>query len=206
MTRKIKIAAAQYPLDELKDLAAYEAKITRWVEEAVNAGAGLLVFPEYGSMELASVGGKASDVQASFDVVSGLVPELDRVHAKLAAKHSVTIVAGSGPQRRPGCTMNVAHIFGPTGVRGHYDKIMPTPWSASPGTLLRARCLRCLMWAPYAIGLLILLMTLNFRCCRGCFWRKRGGKMISAPSNTGTEWGDRRVRTGAVARGLGERG
>ena len=49
MTRKIKIAAAQYPLDELKDLAAYEAKITRWVEEAVAAGAGLLVFPEYGS-------------------------------------------------------------------------------------------------------------------------------------------------------------
>ena len=46
MTRKIKIAAAQYPLDELKDLAAYEAKITRWVEEAVSAGAGLLVFPE----------------------------------------------------------------------------------------------------------------------------------------------------------------
>ena len=82
MTRKIKIAAAQYPLDELKDLDAYEAKITRWVEEAVSAGAGLLVFPEYGSMELASIGGKASDVQASFDVVSGLVPELDRVHAK----------------------------------------------------------------------------------------------------------------------------
>ena len=102
MTRKIKIAAAQYPLDELKDLAAYEAKITRWVEEAVGAGAGLLVFPEYGSMELASIGGKAADVQASFDVVSGLVPELDRVHAALAAKHGVTIVAGSGPQRAAG--------------------------------------------------------------------------------------------------------
>ena len=84
----------------------------------MNAGAGLLVFPEYGSMELASIGGKAGDVQASFDVVSGLVPELDRVHARLAAKHGVTIVAGSGPQRRPGCTMNVAHIFGPTGIKG----------------------------------------------------------------------------------------
>ena len=64
MTRKIKIAAAQYPLDELKDLAAYEAKITRWVDEAVSAGAGLLVFPEYGAMELSSIGGNASDVQS----------------------------------------------------------------------------------------------------------------------------------------------
>ena len=81
MTRKIKIAAAQYPLDELKDLHAYEAKITRWVEEAVAAGAKLLVFPEYGSMELASIDGKAGDVQPSFDAVSALVPELDRVHS-----------------------------------------------------------------------------------------------------------------------------
>ena len=99
MTRKIKIAAAQYPLDELRDLRAYEAKIRRWTEEAVAAGAKLLVFPEYGSMELASIGGKASDVQTSFDAVSALVPELDRVHSGLAAKHGVTIVAGSGPQR-----------------------------------------------------------------------------------------------------------
>jgi hypothetical protein len=58
MTRKLKIAAAQYPLDELKDLPAYEAKITRWIEVAVGAGAGLLVFPEYGSMELASIGAR----------------------------------------------------------------------------------------------------------------------------------------------------
>lgn len=58
MARKIKIAAAQYPLDELNDLKAYEAKITRWVDEAVGAGAGLLVFPEYGAMELAGIGAR----------------------------------------------------------------------------------------------------------------------------------------------------
>ena len=122
-------------------MRAYEAKITRWVEEAVAAGAKLLVFPEYGSMELASIGGKASDVQASFDAVSGLVPELDRVHSKLAAKHGVTIVAGSGPQRRPGCTMNVAHIFGPTGIKGNYDKIMPTPGERDPWKIASGKTL-----------------------------------------------------------------
>ena len=46
MTRKITIAAAQYPLDALKSLAEYEAKITRWVEEAVGQAAELLLFPE----------------------------------------------------------------------------------------------------------------------------------------------------------------
>ena len=103
MTRKIKVAAAQYPLDELKDLIAYETKITRWVAEAVEAGAGLLVFPEYGSMELAGIGSRAGDVQTSFDAVSALVPELDRVHSWLAAKHGVTM-CGVWPHEI-GCTM-----------------------------------------------------------------------------------------------------
>ena len=120
MTRKIKIAAAQYPLDELQDLRAYEAKITRWVEEALEAGAELLVFPEYSSMELASIGGKAGDVQASFDAVSALVPELDRVHSGLAAKHGVTIVAGSGPQ--PGGLHDECGAYLRATGTGQYDK------------------------------------------------------------------------------------
>ena len=59
MTGLFKIAAAQYPLDQLDSAAGYEAKITRWVEEAAGAGADLLVFPEYGAMELASLAGAA---------------------------------------------------------------------------------------------------------------------------------------------------
>jgi predicted amidohydrolase len=200
MTRKIKIAAAQYPLDELKDLQAYEAKITRWVEEAVNAGAGLLVFPEYGSMELASIGGKAGEVQASFDVVSGLVPELDRVHVKLAAKHGVTIVAGSGPQRRPGCTMNVAHIFGPTGIKGHYDKIMPTPWEREPWHIASGKTLTVFDVGIARIGLLI-CYDIEFPLLSRAL-AEAGAEIILAPSNTETEWGYWRVRTGAVARAL----
>ena len=200
MTRKIKIAAAQYPLDELKDLAAYEAKITRWVEEAVSAGAGLLVFPEYGSMELASIGGNASDVQASFDVVSGLVPELDRVHAQLAAKHGVTIVAGSGPQHKAGCTMNVAHIFGPTGIRGHYDKIMPTPWEREPWNIASGKTLTVFDVGTARIGLLI-CYDIEFPLLSRAL-AEAGAEIILAPSNTETEWGYWRVRTGAVARAL----
>jgi predicted amidohydrolase len=200
MTRKIKIAASQYPLDELKDLAAYEAKITRWVDEAVGAGAGLLVFPEYGAMELAGIGGKAGDVQASFDAVSGLMPDLDRVHARLAAKHGMTIVASSGPQRRPGCTMNVAHIFGPTGLLGHYDKIMPTPWERDPWNIASGKTLTVFDVGITRIGLLI-CYDIEFPLLSRAL-AEAGAEIILAPSNTETEWGYWRVRTGAVARAL----
>ena len=53
----MKIASAAYPLSWFDDFAAYEAKLTAWVAEAAGQGAELLVFPEYGAMELASLGG-----------------------------------------------------------------------------------------------------------------------------------------------------
>ena len=63
MSRVTRIAAAAYPLDFHDDWASYAEKVSRWVEEAQ---AALLVFPEYGAMELASLGGAeiAGDPQA----------------------------------------------------------------------------------------------------------------------------------------------
>ena len=200
MTRKIKIAAAQYPLDELQNLAAYEAKITRWVEEAVTAGAKLLVFPEYGAMELAAIGGYAGDVAKSFDAVSALTVEIDRVHAGLASKHGVAIVSGSGPERRSDYTMNVAHIFGPTGAKGSYDKIMPTPWERDPWNIKAGRELKVFDVGFARVGLLI-CYDIEFPLLSRAL-AEAGAEIILAPSNTETEWGYWRVRTGAVARAL----
>ena len=66
----MKIAAAAYPLDWFDDFNEYEAKLASWVEAA--EGADLLVFPEYGAMELASLGGRevAGDPEASLHEVS----------------------------------------------------------------------------------------------------------------------------------------
>ena len=65
MPRTITVAAAQYNLDAHENLAAYRAKITRWVEDAVGRGAEILVFPEYGAMELCSIGNKGGDLEVS---------------------------------------------------------------------------------------------------------------------------------------------
>ena len=55
-----KVAAAQYPLDWFDAFSAYEDKMSGWVEEAAQAGAKLLVFPEYGAMELTSLAGRVA--------------------------------------------------------------------------------------------------------------------------------------------------
>ena len=52
---RLRIASAQYDIGFLRDWESFRAKIRQWVEEAAAEKAELLVFPEYFSMELASL-------------------------------------------------------------------------------------------------------------------------------------------------------
>jgi predicted amidohydrolase len=200
MSRLLRIAAAQYPLSDLADLAAYEAKIGGWVAQAAGQGAEVLVFPEYGSMELASIAGKGRDIQGALDAVSALIPEVDRVHSALARRHGVLIVAGSAPQRRGSLTLNVARVFGPSGAAGSYDKIMPTPGERSLLGVTGGRTLKLFETPKAKIGLLI-CYDIEFPLLSRAL-AEAGAEIILAPSDTETEWGYWRVRVGGMARAL----
>ena len=54
----VKIATAQYDISFLENWQAYQQKIERWVIEATAQDAEILLFPEYFSMELASLFGQ----------------------------------------------------------------------------------------------------------------------------------------------------
>lgn len=201
MSRTLHIAAAQYPLTEFGSLADYEAKVAAWVAEAAGRGAEVLVFPEYGAMELCSIGNRGRDLHGSIDAVSELVPELDRLHSALARTHGVIIVAGSAPHRRGADhTVNVAHVYGPTGKRGSFDKIMPTPWERDPWRIRGGRALKVFDIGKTRLGLLI-CYDIEFPLLSRAL-AEAGAEVILAPSNTETEWGYWRVRTGAMARAL----
>lgn len=138
----MKIAAAAYPLDFHADFAAYEAKLTRWVEDAAAQGADLLVFPEYGAMELASLGGAevAADLELALVEVARWRDEVDALHLRLAAAYGLHILGASGPVyptagARP---VNRATLYAPTGILGHQDKQIMTrfereTWFVDPG-------------------------------------------------------------------------
>ena len=54
----MKIAAAAYPIDWHNRWNDYVGKLRVWVRTAAEQGAELLVFPEYGALELASLAGE----------------------------------------------------------------------------------------------------------------------------------------------------
>lgn len=200
----MKIAAAAYPLDFLDDFATYAAKITAWVEDAAGQGAELLVFPEYGAMELGSLGGRAvaADLEACLHEVARWKPQVDALHGALAARHGLHILGASGPvflegQARP---VNRATFYGPGGILGHQDKQIMTRfereiWFVDPGQGLT------LFDTPLGrIGVVICYDSEFPLLSRALV--EAGAEILLAPSCTDSFRGFTRVRVGAMARAL----
>lgn len=126
---KLRVAAAQYPIDAIGSWSAYEDKLASWFSSASAQQANLLVFPEYGAMELARIADEDvwGDLQKSIDFVGGLRGRVDALHAELATAHGVHVVAASLPERLPdGSACNVARLIAPGGKTGVQRKLVMT--------------------------------------------------------------------------------
>ena len=200
MSMTLRIAAAQYPLDVLTSFSAYREKIARWVEDAVAQGAELLVFPEYGAMELATLGGGKGDLEADIDAVTRLIPQMDEVHTALAVRHRVTIVGGSFLERTNGKTINAGHVFGPGGVKGRFEKCIPTPWERTDAKVAQGGPISVFDIGITRLGIVI-CYDIEFPLISRAL-AEAGAELILAPSNTDAESGYWRVRIGAMARAL----
>ena len=200
MTHLVRIAAAAYPFEWFDDFDAYRAKITEWVAEA--ADCDLLVFPEYGAMELASLGGRAvaSDLEASLHEVARHEPARDALHAELAARHGVHILAASGPHFEGPRPVNRAVLYGPQGRIGHQDKQIMTRFEREDWNVIGAPGLRVFDTAVGRIGVLI-CYDAEFPLL-GRVLAEAGVQIILVPSCTDTVAGYNRVRIGAMARAL----
>jgi predicted amidohydrolase len=197
------VAAAAYPMDFLDSWQAYEEKLTQWVKEAADAGAELLVFPEYGAMELATLAGRdvALDLEASLRAVSDRVPEADALHAQLAQAFGVHILAASAPVFDPDLgdrPVNRARFFAPNGDMGHQDKQIMTRFEREEWGVVAGGPLQMFDTGLGRIGILI---------CYDSEFPLLGRAMAEAdlilvPSCTEALTGYSRVRIGSMARAL----
>ena len=202
----MKVAAAAYPLDWFDDWSDYETKLDRWVAEAADKGAALLVFPEYGAMELTSLGGRevAADIEGALREVDRHKAGSDAMMARLAARYGVHILAGSGPVydlphagERP---VNRASLFGPKGLIGHQDKAMMTRFEREDWNVVAGDGLKVFDTDLGRIGILICYDS-EFPLL-GRALAEAGVEILLVPSATEALAGFTRVRVGAMARAL----
>ncbi|MCC1495011.1 carbon-nitrogen hydrolase family protein [Cognatishimia sp. F0-27] len=197
------LAAAAYPPSFLPDWDSYAQKITDWVAQAATKGADLCVFPEYGALEVATLDGEATarDLEGSIHAVSERIDQIDALHADLASRYRLHILAASAPVFDPEVgarPVNRARLFTPTGAMGVQDKQIMTQFERDDWHIVPGGPLRLFDTALGKIGVLI---------CYDCEFPLLGralaeADLILVPSVTEALHGHSRVRIGARARAL----
>uniref|UniRef100_A6W013 Nitrilase/cyanide hydratase and apolipoprotein N-acyltransferase n=1 Tax=Marinomonas sp. (strain MWYL1) TaxID=400668 RepID=A6W013_MARMS len=200
---KFKLATAQYDIGFFSQWEEFAEKLERWVTNAAQQDARLLVFPEYGSMELASLFGEAvySDLQQQLHAMQTLLPKWYDLHAELAKRHNLFILASSFPtQQNDGRFLNRANLFGPSGLIDFQDKLMMTRFENEQWHISGGEQIKVIDTELGRIGIHICYdsefpMIANRQVAAGA-------DLLLVPSCTDTQAGFHRVRIGCQARAL----
>lgn len=197
----LRIALAQYPIGRFADFAAWQANAAQWVEQAARDSAELLVFPEYGAMELTSLLPPALQVD-----LRAQIPALGRFHddfvdsyAALARRHGVHILAPSLPVETDGAIHNRAWLLSPNGA-AFQDKRQMTRFEKEQWGVTGGETLKVFDIGAAKIGIAI-CYDIEFPLIAHAL-SAAGADLVLAPSCTDTLAGAHRVHVGAAARAL----
>lgn len=199
----LRIAAAQYPIECLKTWGEIRSKLESWVAEAAGAGAQLLIFPEYFSLEITAIFGDAvcRSLPLSLEKMQRALADFLHLLRDLAQTQRVHIVAGSYPVRIDEARYcNRAYFFWPTGHCEFQEKLQTTrledeQWGVSAGTGLKV----------FATDFGKIAINVCDDSVYPLFARhqaEQGAEVIVVPSCTNTLAGYHRVRIGCQARAL----
>ncbi|MDD1615246.1 MAG: nitrilase (nthA-like) [Methylococcaceae bacterium NSP1-2] len=141
----VKIATAQYNINFLETWQNYQEKVALWVEEAAQQDAKILLFPEYASMELASLFEEAvySSLSKQLEAMQTLHDDYVVLYQSLATQYQCYIQAGTFPVRiESGAYRNRAYLFMPDGGVDYQDKLIMTrfeneQWLIESGTEIK---------------------------------------------------------------------
>ncbi len=199
----VKIATAQYDVGFLENWQHYENKVKRWVDEAVEEKAELLLFPEYASMELASLFPESvySSLAEQLKALQSLLPEFLKLHSELAVQHNIYIQAGTFPVKmESGGYRNRAYWFTPGGEVDYQEKLMMTRFENEEWLIEAGQEIRVFETRFGKVGINVCYDSEFPHYARQMV--EQGVSLILVPSCTDTRAGYYRVRIGCQARAL----
>ena len=141
---RIRVASLQYFIRPVADYSAFRAQVEGLVDTAADYKCQLVVFPEYFTLQLLTLG----DIRRPIlEQVAGLASEVDRhleLFSGLARRHGLYICAGTIPARANdnGQVHNESFLFAPSGRHSSQRKIHMTrfeseEWFVVPGSHLK---------------------------------------------------------------------
>jgi predicted amidohydrolase len=199
----VKVASAQYDISFLENWPSYQSKVERWVVEAIEQDAKILLFPEYASMELASLFGKEvySSLSKQLAAMQSLHDDYLELFQGLAEKYQCIIQSGTFPVKTDsGAYRNRAYLFMPDGRIDYQDKLMMTRFENEQWLIQKGEELKCFDTEYGKIAISICYDSEFPMLARKQV--EAGANLILVPSCTDTMAGYHRVKIGCQARAL----
>ncbi|WP_084624008.1 carbon-nitrogen hydrolase family protein [Oceanospirillum beijerinckii] len=216
-SQQVKVASAAYEVSFIESWQVYEDKIGRWVKEAVEKGAELLVFPEYFSMELASMFGEQvySSLSEQLIAIQQILSDFKHLFSSLAQQHDLYIQSGTipvliekghdegegaSPHKGKAKYVNRAYLFYPDGQVKWQDKLQMTRFENEQWFISAGEALKVFETRFGRLGI-----NICYDSEFPMFARQQveaGADLILVPSCTDTLAGYHRVQIGCRARAL----
>jgi predicted amidohydrolase len=141
---RIRVASLQYYVRPVQTFAQFRDQVEGLVDTAADYKCHLLVFPEYFTVQLLTLGDVRRPIREQIRDLAAQEEPFAEMMARLAAKRGIFIVAGTIPSIDAGSShvFNQCCIFSPGGARGiqrklHMTRFESEEWFVSPGSRLR---------------------------------------------------------------------
>lgn len=116
---KVRVGAIQYWIRPVSSWTQFEEQVTSMVETAADYKCNLVVFPEYFTIQLLTLGNVKQPIQDQVQWLATQRPRYVELFRALSQKHGLYIVGGSIPSKGDdGRLYNDCYLFNP---RGDYD-------------------------------------------------------------------------------------
>lgn len=140
---RIRVAALQYLIRPVRSFDEFRDQVSALVETAADYDCELVVFPEYFSVQLLTLGNVKRPMPAQIRDLAAQAPRFLDVMTELARASKLYVVAGTIPVIQPetDTVQNVSYVIGPTGDVGSQGKLQMTrfeteEWMVSPSSKL----------------------------------------------------------------------
>jgi predicted amidohydrolase len=198
---RIRVAALQYFIRPVRTFDDFQDQVVGLVETASDYKCQLVVFPEYFTVQLLTLGDTKRPIREQVRALAGQTGRYVDLFRGLAQRLGLYIVAGSIPAvGEDQCVRNVSYVFSPAGEHGvqpklHMTRFETEEWKISAGNTLR------LFETSFGLIAVAICYDVEFpEIAREA--ARRGAHILVVPSCTDERQGFLRVRYCGQARAI----
>ena len=199
---RLRVASLQYFIRPVTSEGQFRDQVSALVETAADYGCQLVLFPEYFTVQLLTLGDVRAPIKGQLRDLARHRGTLIELMAALARKYKLYLVAGTIPGIDPesGELHNEAHFFNPDGAMGTQGKLHMTRFEAEDWFVHPRERLKVFS-TPFGKVAITICYDVEFpEIARAAAWA--GAHILLVPSCTDDRQGFLRVRYCAHARAI----